>query len=71
MSTANLRYVYKQCNDFFLGTADHEQWHHSQCIPVLKSGDLLDQNKWRGVTHGCLLQDIQLSDERKSIPPAQ
>jgi hypothetical protein len=49
MSTANLCYVYNHCNDFFLGTANHEQWHCSQWVPVPKSGDLLDPNKWRGV----------------------
>jgi hypothetical protein len=54
MSTANLRHVYNHCNDFFLGTADCEQWHCSQCIPVPKSGDLSDPNKWRGV----MLMDV-------------
>jgi hypothetical protein len=54
MSTANLRPVYNHCNDFFLGTADHEQLHRSQCVPVPKSGDLSDPNKWRGV----MLMDV-------------
>ena len=54
MSTANLRHVYKHVNDFFLGDMDHEQWHRSQCIPVPKSGDLSDPNKWRGV----MLMDV-------------
>ena len=45
MSPTNLRHVYKHVNDFFLGDADHEQWHRSQCIPVPKSGDLSDPNK--------------------------
>jgi hypothetical protein len=49
MSACNLRHVYKHCNDFFFGTADHEQWHRSQCAPVPKSGDLSDPNKWREV----------------------
>ena len=49
MSTANLCHVYTHCNDFFLGTADNEQLHHSQCIPVPKSDDLSDPNKWRRV----------------------
>jgi hypothetical protein len=39
---------------FFLGTANHEQWHRSQCVPVPKSGNLLDPNKWRGV----MLMDV-------------
>jgi hypothetical protein len=54
MSTANLRHVYKHCNDFLLGIVDHEQWHRSQCVPVPKSGDLSDPNKWRGV----MLMDV-------------
>ena len=54
MSPANLRHVYKHVNDFFLGDADHEQWHRSQCVPVPKSGDLSDPNKWQGV----MLMDV-------------
>ncbi len=54
MSACNLRHVYKHYNDFFLGTADHEQWRCSQCVPVPKSSDLSDPNKWRGV----MLMDI-------------
>jgi hypothetical protein len=54
MSPANLRHVYKHVNDFFLGNTDHKQWHHSQCVPVPKSGGLSDLNKWRGV----MLMDV-------------
>ncbi len=54
MSPANLCHVYNHCNDFFLRITDHEQWHHSQCVPVPKSGDLSDPNKWRGV----MLMDV-------------
>jgi hypothetical protein len=57
MSPANLRHVYKHVNDFFLGDADHEQWHHSKCVPVPKSGNLSDPNKWQGV----MLMDICLN----------
>ncbi len=46
MSTTNLRHVHKHVNDFFLGDADHEQRHRSQCIPVPKIGDLSNPNKW-------------------------
>jgi hypothetical protein len=49
MSPANLRHVYKHVNDFFLGNTDHKQWHRSQCVPVPKSGNLTDPNKWQGV----------------------
>ncbi len=54
MSPANLRHVYKNVNDFFLGNTNHEQWHHSQCVPVPKSGNLSDPNKWQGV----MLMDV-------------
>jgi hypothetical protein len=54
MTACNLRHVYKHANDFFLGTADYEQWHRSQCVPVPKSGNLSDPNKWRGA----MLMDV-------------
>ncbi len=54
MSPSNLQHVYKHVNDFFLSNADYKQWHQSQCVPIPKSGDLLDPNKWRGV----MLMDI-------------
>jgi hypothetical protein len=54
MSPANLQQVHKHVNDFFLGNTDHEQWHQSQCIPIPKSGDLSDPNKWQGV----ILMDV-------------
>jgi hypothetical protein len=60
MSPSKLQHVYKHVNDFFLGDADYEQWHRSQYVPVPKSGDLLDLNKWRGVM---LLQDCQFGHE--------
>jgi hypothetical protein len=46
MSPANLRHVHKHVNDFFLGNIDHKQLHQSQCVPIPKSGDLSDPNKW-------------------------
>jgi hypothetical protein len=46
MSPTNPRHVYNHVNDFFMGDADHDQWHHSQCVCVPKSGDLSDPNKW-------------------------
>ncbi len=54
MSACNLCHINKHCNDFFLGTADHKQWHCSQCVPVPKSSNLLDPIKWRGV----MLMDV-------------
>jgi hypothetical protein len=41
-------------HDFFLDDMDHEQWHRSQCVPVQKSGDLSNPNKWRRV----MLMDV-------------
>jgi len=46
MSPTNLCHVYNHVNDFFMGDANHDQWHHSQCVCVPKSGDLSDPNKW-------------------------
>jgi hypothetical protein len=54
MTACNLRHVYKHVNDFFLSTADYDQWHRSQCAPVPKNDDLSDPNKGRGV----MLMDI-------------
>jgi hypothetical protein len=45
MTPSNLRHVYKHVNDFFLGNADYEQWHRSQCAPIPKSCDLSNPNK--------------------------
>jgi hypothetical protein len=39
---------------FFEGDADYEGWHASQCVPVPKSGNLSDPNKWRGI----MLMDV-------------
>ncbi len=54
MTACNLQHVYKHVNNFFLGTADYKQWHRNQCVPVPKSGNLSDPNKWRGV----MLMDV-------------
>jgi hypothetical protein len=54
MSPANSQHVYDYVNKFFTGEADYEQWYHSQCVPIPKSGDLSDPNKWQGV----MLMDV-------------
>ena len=56
MCNVNLLHIHKHVNDFFVGTTDHEQWHWSQCVPVPKSKDLSDPNKW----HGIMLMDVGL-----------
>ena len=43
------RRVYTYVCKFFEGDADYEGWHRGQCVPVPKSGDLSNPNKWRGV----------------------
>jgi hypothetical protein len=50
MSNGNRAHVFNFINTFFKGSADYEEWHCSQCVPVPKSGDLADPNKWRGMT---------------------
>jgi hypothetical protein len=54
MTACNLQHVYKHVNDFFLGTADYNQWHRSQCVSIPKSGNLSNPNKWREV----MLMDV-------------
>ena len=46
--------VFKYVQDFWEGKADYDGWHQSQCVPVPKSGDLSNPNKWRGV----MLMDV-------------
>ncbi|KAL7527574.1 hypothetical protein ACHAXR_002020, partial [Thalassiosira sp. AJA248-18] len=47
-------HVFGYIQDFWEGDADYESWHRSQCVPVPKSGDLSNPNKWRGV----MLMDV-------------
>ncbi len=49
MSSANSQHVFEYVNQFFMGEAGYKQWHHSQCVPVPKRGDLSNPNKWRGI----------------------
>jgi len=42
------RYVFDFLMQYFDGESDYESWHKSQCVPVTKSGNLSDLNKWRG-----------------------
>ena len=48
------RRIFDYVQAFWDGTADYESWHKSQCVPVPKSGDLSNPNKWRGV----MLMDV-------------
>jgi hypothetical protein len=48
------RHIHWYVADFFEGKEDYEEWHMSQCVPVPKSGNLSDPNKWQGV----MLMDV-------------
>ena len=39
-----------QLNSFCNDEVDFEEWHEGRVVPVPKSGNLRDPNKWRGVT---------------------
>jgi hypothetical protein len=54
MNVATRRRIHEYATAFFEGDADYEGWHASQCVPVPKSGNLSDPNKWRGV----MLMDV-------------
>lgn len=54
MNVVTRRRVHEYVTAFFEGDADYEGWHASQCVPVPKSGNLYDPNKWRGV----MLMDV-------------
>ena len=54
MNAKTRRLVHKYVSAFFEGDADYDGWHVSQCVPVPKSGNLSDPNKWRGV----MLMDV-------------
>jgi hypothetical protein len=54
MNVTTRRRIHQYVSAFFEGDADYEGWHTSQCVPVPKSGNLSDPNKWRGV----MLMDV-------------
>ena len=43
------RYVFDFLTQYFNGERDYG-WHKSQCVPIPKSGDLSDPNKWQEVS---------------------
>jgi len=49
MDATNLCNYFNFITEFWEGNVDFEEWHESQVIPVPKSGNLSDQNKWQGV----------------------
>ena len=50
LNDKNLTHLHKFFADFWDGRANFAEWHEGQLVPVPKSGDLADPNKWRGVT---------------------
>ena len=46
----NLATLLDHLNSFWNEEVDFEEWHEGQVVPVPKSGNLSDPNKWRGVT---------------------
>ena len=50
LSEKNLSFPLDFLNAFWNEETNFDEWHEGQVIPVPKSGDLSDPNKWRGVT---------------------
>ena len=49
MSPENLKVHFNFILEFWNDNMDFEEWHEGQLVPVPKSADLSDPNKWRGV----------------------
>ena len=49
MSEENLRHQFNFITELWEDKIEFEEWHEGQVVPVPKSGDLSDPNKWRGV----------------------
>ena len=49
MDATNLRHHFNFTTDFWEGNVDVEEWHEGQVVPVPKSSNLSDPNKWQGV----------------------
>ena len=46
----NLTHILDLFNKQWLEKTEFDEWYEGQMVPVPKSGDLSDPNKWRGVT---------------------
>ena len=46
----NLTHLLDLFNKYWLEETEFDGWHEGQILPVPKSGDLSDPNKWRGIT---------------------
>ena len=56
LTEKNLATLLDLLNKFWHDEVDFAEWHEGRVVPVPKSGNLSDPNKWRGVT----LMDIGL-----------
>ena len=50
LSNQNLDILHTFFNAYWRGETDFTEWHEGQVVPVPKSGDFSDPNKWHGVT---------------------
>ena len=50
LSNQNLDLLHNFLNAYWRGEINFSEWHEGRVVPVPKSGDLSDPNKWRGVT---------------------
>ena len=50
LTDENLRTLLAFLNSFWDDEVNFDEWHEGQMVPVPKSGNLSDPNKWRGVT---------------------
>ena len=49
MTAENLIHLFGLILEFWEYRIDFVEWHEGQVVPVPKSGNLFDPNKWRGV----------------------
>ena len=50
LTEKNLATLLDHLNSYWNEEVDFEEWHEGQVVPVPKSGNLSDPNKWRSVT---------------------
>ena len=49
ISPENLKVHFNFILEFWNDRMDFEEWHEGQVLPVTKSGELSDPDKWKGV----------------------
>ena len=50
LNDGNLTHLLDFFNKHWMEEIDFDEWNEGQSVPVPKSGDLSDPNKWRGIT---------------------